>query len=183
MDTALPPALPHGEVTSIRSLPSQLCDDQVLTFAGPPDPDGRATYWVELCLAHADAGLDGFPTTHQSRSTHSGRCGNVVEFRDVDTILRSHADLWLRPLLGVHADDHDGDWAATLTLACEQLQQRGADNRGNPYYDALTAMQMALEYAADGNKRMICTALSHAESLAWDAYRGHIAADPAAPSS
>ena len=41
---------------------------------------------------------------------------------------------------------------------------------------------MALDYAADGNTRMICTALSHAESLIWDAHCGP-AADPAAPSS
>ncbi|QMU76929.1 hypothetical protein GXW83_15585 [Streptacidiphilus sp. PB12-B1b] len=64
METALPAALPHGEVTSIRSLPRQLCDEgQVLTLVGPPDPDGQATYWGDLCPVHANAGLDGGPGT------------------------------------------------------------------------------------------------------------------------
>jgi hypothetical protein len=105
-----------------------------------------------------------------------------VEFRDTDTLLNSHADLWLRPLLGVHVDDHDGDWTATLTRACEQLQQHGADTEGSPYYSVLTMVEMARGYAATGDKRMICTALSHAESLAWAAHRTSTD-DPLPPSS
>ena len=181
MDPGVP--LPHGHVTSLRCLHWQLCDDdQVLTFAGPPSPTGQATYWVDLCPAHADAGLDGFPTTHQSRGSHTGRCGNVVEFRDVDTLLRSHADLWLRPLLAVDVDDHHGDWTATLTQLCEQLQRRGADTEGNPYYSALTMAEMARDYAAAGDKSMICTALSHTETLTWAAHRS-AGVDPAPSSS
>lgn len=164
--------LRHGEVTSLRMLHWQLCDaGQVDVYEGPAAPDGTATYWVDLCPAHADQGLDGSPVAGPHHTERRGRCGSVVEFRDFDTLLRSHADLWLRPLLGVHVDDFDGDWAATLTRACEQLQQHGADTEGSPYYSALTMAEMARASAAEGDKRMTCTALSHAETLTWAAHR------------
>jgi hypothetical protein len=176
------PVLQHGEVTSLRMLHWRLCDaDQVDVYEGPVGPDGKATYWVDLCPAHAKAGLDGFPTDYLRQAGHRGRCGSVIDFRDFDTVLRSHADLWLRPLLGVHVDDFGGDWAATLTQACEQLRQHGADTEGNPYYSALTMAEMARTYAVDGDKRMICTALSHAETLTWSAHRR--TGDGLAPSS
>lgn len=98
---------PHGEVTSLRMLHWRLCNaDQVDVYEGPADPDGKATYWVDLCPVHADQGIPGFPTDRPHQAGHRGRCGSVIEFRTFDTLLRSHADLWLRPLLGVHVDDH-----------------------------------------------------------------------------
>ena len=177
MDAVFPPEPPPGEVTSLRYLHWQLCDnEEVLRFDGPPSPAGKATYWVELCRAHADAGLDGFPVTHQSGRNPAGRCGTVIESRDVDAVLRSHADTWLRPLLAVHIDDHHGDWTATLTRACEQLRQRGADNSSDTYDNVLTAAQTARDYAAADDKRMICAALSLAETLTWTAHRNRLGA-------
>jgi hypothetical protein len=174
------PVLRHGDVTSLRMLHWRLCSaDQVDVYEGPAGPDGKATYWVDLCPDHAAAGLDGFPVVGPHHSERRGRCGSVVEFRDFDTLLRSHADLWLRPLLGVHVDDHDGDWTAVLTHACDLLQQRVGDGEDDPYSSALTMAEMARDYAADDDKRMICTALSHAETLTWAAYRREAGDDPA----
>lgn len=176
MTVGLPaPMRPHGEVTSLRMLHWQLCTaDQVDVYEGPVASDGSASYWVDLCPVHAAEGIPGFPTDRIHRTGDRGRCGSVVEFRPFDTLLRNHADLWLRPLLGVHVDDYDGDWTATLTAVCEQMQQRlddtAGDGEGNPYSGALTMAEMALNYAATGDKRMICTALSNAETLTWAAH-------------
>jgi hypothetical protein len=168
---------PSNELRSLRQLHFMHCSaTALLALEGPPQDGGALSYAVYLCPDHLGQGLDGFPGAPVTGASGMS-CGTVTDFRDTDTILRSHADLWLGPLFGAHPDDHGHDWAAAVHWACSRAQALADTPEGAQFGEVLLMLEMAAEYAESGDKRMLGTALSNAETMALAAHRGELPAD------
>lgn len=188
---ALPPpagrpmTLLRSEMKTLRMLHYLHCrTPSVVAVEGELLPSGKAPeYVLFLCEAHR-GGLQDWPGEAVDGDTNGMGCGTVLDFRDLDVILQSHVDLWLRDLTGADPADHGGDWAAVLRHACEYLDMLVATEDGAAYYDALTMLELASATIAEETGRsggavdrwMLATALAHAESLALAARRGDLRA-------
>ncbi|MCX4400168.1 hypothetical protein OG887_43710 (plasmid) [Streptomyces sp. NBC_00053] len=71
---------------------------------GPAAESSTEAAWLVLpCPEHRED-LPGWPGAGNHSDTSTVPCGTVLDYRPVDQLLQSHADLWLTPLAGAPGD-------------------------------------------------------------------------------
>ncbi|WP_202919681.1 hypothetical protein [Streptomyces adustus] len=156
----------HREPTTVRMVVQ--CPAHASTLReGPALSDGSGAGWlVFLCRVHAEdlpewAGV----ATHTDRA--STPCGSVMDFRPVEQVLRSHANLWLTSLTGVCADAGDGVWTDVLAEAERVLRARltraGAED--SPLQSIAMMIGLARRSAELGDLGQVASSLGYCEML------------------
>jgi hypothetical protein len=132
---------------------------------GPAVGDGPGAAWVAfLCPTHSE-GLPEWPATKTHTDQDSMPCGTVQDFRPIEQLLQSHADLWLTPLTGVRPETYGGVWSDVLdqaTACCERLQQDADADEDGPLQSMMTMMWLARRSAAKGDLLQAASALGTA---------------------
>jgi hypothetical protein len=68
--------------------------------------------------------LPGWPGVETHADNGSMPCGTVLDYRPAEQLLQSHADLWLKPVTGVHPQTFGGVWSEILDQADRVLATR-----------------------------------------------------------
>ncbi|MGW6413472.1 hypothetical protein ACWF95_41680 [Streptomyces vinaceus] len=98
-------------------------------------------------------------------------CGTVWDYRPVEQLLWSHADLWLTPLTGVDPRAFDGVWSdvleqADVVLNTRMWERRSVGDVSGPLHGIVTMIGMARRSAAEGDLALAATALGYCETMA-----------------
>ncbi|MCX4971058.1 hypothetical protein OHA98_41340 [Streptomyces sp. NBC_00654] len=151
-------------------MPVQCSLKTAVVREGPAQSSGAGAAWIAyLCPVHA-ADLDGWPGVTDHPETGPMSCGTVLDYRSPEEQLQSHADLWLTRLTGVDPAAYDGVWAEVLDQADRVLltrfEEAGTTGEDSPLQNMLAPMDMARQYAAEGDLGMAATSLGYCETFA-----------------
>ncbi|MER5599432.1 hypothetical protein [Streptomyces sp. NPDC002265] len=157
----------HREPTTVRMVVQ--CPAHASTLReGPALGDGSGVSWLAfLCRVHAEESPEwAGVATHADRG--SVPCGSVMDFRPIEQVLRSHADLWLTSLTGVCANTGDSVWTDVLAEAERvlraRLTQAGAED--SPLQSIAMMIGLARRSAELGDLGQVASSLGYCEMLA-----------------
>ncbi|WP_406729505.1 hypothetical protein WJ438_40350 [Streptomyces sp. GD-15H] len=136
---------------------------------GPDGQAGTDPAWLAcLCTSHTED-LPGWPGT--ATVTNDGarlHCGVVLDYRPVQQVLQSHADLWLTSLTGVNPQALGHFWYDVLDQSNRVLLTRLEEDGGGedePLQDLAMMLGMAVQNASEGNLFQALVPLAHCETL------------------
>ncbi|WP_406841653.1 hypothetical protein ACICHK_42490 (plasmid) [Streptomyces sp. AHU1] len=142
-----------------------------MVLEGPATSSQPATSWIAfLCPAHANLPNWRGVATHAFLG--SAPCGSIMDFRPIEQLLDSHAELWLTPLTNVRPEIYAGVWSDVLEDALhafhDQLRHGTNPAASGPLEAIMTMMMLACRSAENGDLDQTATTLSYCEMIALD---------------
>ncbi|AVI00042.1 hypothetical protein C5L38_35500 (plasmid) [Streptomyces sp. WAC00288] len=130
-------------------------------------PDRPYDYRLQVCRRHRWL-IEQWHGRRTEAGPDTGVCGEVLDHRDYLTVVRSHVDLWLRPLTFHDPDDHDGDLSRALTAGYELLIEHREPTGvavAIGHAARITVALKADELDVEAGRTQVLAALSVAETL------------------